>query len=60
MLLTQHWSWYPGQQMEGINDTPKTLGRYSKKGIKPLGKFILAKINQGKKKHQRESLNLRK
>ena len=32
MLLTQHWFWYPEQQMEGINGTLKTLGMYYKKG----------------------------
>ena len=32
MLLTQHWFWYLEYQMEGINDTLKTLGRYYKKG----------------------------
>ena len=26
MLLTQHWFWYPGEQMEGISGTPGTLG----------------------------------
>ena len=31
MLLTQHWFWYLGQQMEEISGTPKTLRRYYKR-----------------------------
>ena len=37
MLLTQHWFWYPRQQMEGISGTSKILGR-NYKGVKPLAK----------------------
>ena len=32
MLLIQHWFYYLKQQMEEINGTLKTLGRYYKKG----------------------------
>ena len=32
MLLVQHWFWYPDEQMEGISDTPRTLGWHYKKG----------------------------
>ena len=33
MLMTQHWFWYPGQQIEGISGTPETLGwHYRRKG----------------------------
>ena len=31
MLLTQHWFWYPEEQIEGIYDTPKTLRWHYKK-----------------------------
>ena len=31
MLLTQHWFWYPGEQMGGINGTLETLGWHYKR-----------------------------
>ena len=31
MLLTQHWFLYLGEQIEGINSTPKTLGWHYKR-----------------------------
>ena len=49
MLLTQHWFWYLGQQIEGINGTPKTLGKYYKKGIKPLAKGIEKQLIRAKR-----------
>ena len=48
MLLTQHWFWYLGQQMEGTNGTPKTLERYYKKGIKPSVKLIQQQLIRAK------------
>ena len=34
--------------MEGINGTPKTLGKYYKKGIKPLAKGIEKQVIRAK------------
>ena len=49
MLLTQHWFWYPRQQMKGINGTPKTLGRYYKRRIKPSTKGTQQQLIKAKK-----------
>ena len=33
ILLTQHWFWYPWEQIEGINGTSETLGwHYKRRG----------------------------
>ena len=53
MLLTQHWFWYLGQQIEGINFTLQTLGRYYKRGIKPLAKFIQQQLIRAKETLER-------
>ena len=59
MLLTQHWFWYPGQQMEGINGTPKTLGRHYKREWSQQQKpFNNKEIEQ--KDHLKNFLNFQK